>query len=135
MSTFDFHDGEGPVPAHRHKNPNGSLGGWVAETAFVAPTAHVGYWSWVFGLAMVDGEATINNVARVSGRALVGDNAVICGSAHIMDDSCVSRHGYVGGSSVISGRSLVFGAVSSHNVWDADVPCAQFIEALTWGVR
>ena len=31
MITFDFNDGNGPVPAHKH--PNG--GGWVADTAKV----------------------------------------------------------------------------------------------------
>ena len=30
-TTFDFKDGNGPVPAHEH--PNG--GGWVADTAKV----------------------------------------------------------------------------------------------------
>ena len=30
-NTFDFKDGNGPVPAHQH--PNG--GGWVADTAKV----------------------------------------------------------------------------------------------------
>jgi hypothetical protein len=29
-TTFDFGDGE--VPAHRHVNPDGSEGGWVADT-------------------------------------------------------------------------------------------------------
>ena len=35
--TFDF--GSGPVSAHRHVNPDGSQGGWIAETARVALTA------------------------------------------------------------------------------------------------
>ena len=34
---FDFDDGNGPVPAHKH--PNG--GGWVADTATVDETAYV----------------------------------------------------------------------------------------------
>lgn len=38
MTTFDFEDGDGPVPAHKH--PNG--GGWVAESAHVDETAYVG---------------------------------------------------------------------------------------------
>ena len=32
-NTFDFQDGNGPVPAHRHINPDGTTGGWVADTA------------------------------------------------------------------------------------------------------
>lgn len=39
--TFDF--GSGSIPAHQHQNPDGSLGGWVADTtAFVAETAYIG---------------------------------------------------------------------------------------------
>ena len=39
--TFDFEDGNGPVPAHRHVNPDGLEGGWVAETATVERNARV----------------------------------------------------------------------------------------------
>jgi len=51
MSTFDFNDGKGPVPAHRHKNPDGSEGGWVADSVFVSKNA------WVSGGAMVYGRS------------------------------------------------------------------------------
>ena len=30
------------VPAHRHRNPDGTEGGWVADTATVAAKAHIG---------------------------------------------------------------------------------------------
>jgi hypothetical protein len=46
---FDFKDGYGYVPAHRH--PNG--GGWVANTAYVADTAFVGHDARVYGHARV----------------------------------------------------------------------------------
>ena len=49
MITFDFNDGNGPVPAHKH--PNG--GGWVADTARVDETAFVGRDAMVYGDAMV----------------------------------------------------------------------------------
>jgi len=49
--TFDF--GSGPVPAHRHKNPDGTVGGWVADTATVAPTAFIGLDALVYGNARV----------------------------------------------------------------------------------
>jgi len=41
-STFDFGDGRGRIPAHRHQNTDGSEGGWVANTAHVDLTAYVG---------------------------------------------------------------------------------------------
>jgi len=50
---FDFDDGNGPVPAHRHQNPDGSIGGWVADTATVAPTAEVGPEARIFDQARV----------------------------------------------------------------------------------
>jgi len=30
ITTFEF-DGAGAVPAHRHRNPDDTEGGWVAE--------------------------------------------------------------------------------------------------------
>ncbi len=61
VTTFDFGDGKGPVPAHKH--PNG--GGWVADTASVADTAYVGPDAWVFGKAQV-GDAQVFGYARVT---------------------------------------------------------------------
>lgn len=47
QTLFDFQDGDGPVPAHRHTNPDGSVGGWVADTAYVDPTAYVSPYALV----------------------------------------------------------------------------------------
>lgn len=50
-TTFDFQDGHGPVPAHRHKNADGTEGGWVANTARVSGNALVygnAYLAWGF---------------------------------------------------------------------------------------
>ena len=46
-TLFNFEDGNGPVPAHRHINPDGEEGGWVSGTAQVSDNA------WVFGNAQV----------------------------------------------------------------------------------
>jgi hypothetical protein len=37
------------VPAHRHRNPDGTEGGWVADTATVAAKAHIGRYARVLG--------------------------------------------------------------------------------------
>jgi hypothetical protein len=58
-TTFDFQDGHGPVPAHRHKNADGTEGGWVANTA------------------RVYGDAQVYGNARVSGNALVYGDAYL----------------------------------------------------------
>ena len=40
-STFDFDDGRGAVPAHQHINPDGSIGGWVADNVEFSADAKV----------------------------------------------------------------------------------------------
>ena len=62
MSTFDFQDGKGPVPAHQHSHG----GGWVADTATVADAAYVGPDAQVYGNARVFGSALVSGDARVS---------------------------------------------------------------------
>lgn len=62
--TYDFNDGNGPVPAHRHKNPDGSLGGWVADTAYVSETAHLGLKAQVYGNAFVYENAWISYLLK-----------------------------------------------------------------------
>ena len=59
LITFDF--GDGPVRAHQHKNPDGSMGGWVANTATVKGTAYIG------------------EDAKVSDNAVVADDAQVFG--------------------------------------------------------
>ena len=49
MSTYNFNDGNGPVPAHQHTNG----GGWVADTATVDEKAFVGPNALVSGNAKV----------------------------------------------------------------------------------
>ena len=58
MTTFDFKDGKGPVPAHQHSNG----GGWVADTATVADTAYVGPDAQVY-----DVEGEIHNLTLYTG--------------------------------------------------------------------
>ena len=61
MTTFDFEDGNGPVPAHRHMNPDGTEGGWVAATAKVDSTCYIGPFARVYGYAQVFGDAKISS--------------------------------------------------------------------------
>lgn len=65
---FDFGDGLGAVPAKRHINPDGTLGGWVANTAFVCDKAVIGFNAQVFGTAQVFCDAQVYDNAKVSTR-------------------------------------------------------------------
>ena len=68
MTTiYDFQDGNGPVPAHRH--PKG--GGWVADTATVEETAYVGPNAQVYGSAHVEGGVQLLCDTRISGVSCV----------------------------------------------------------------
>ena len=75
QTVYNFGDGKGPVPAHRHKNPDGSVGGWVADTAYVAPTMHV------MPRATVGGDRHIHGSGWVGEHTTVYNSVVICNRA------------------------------------------------------
>lgn len=110
QTTYDFEDGKGPVPAHRHKNPDGSTGGWVANSATVAETAYVGPDALVYGEAKVSNEAKVGDFARVYDFAQVYGNAQIGGNARVCDDTSICGWAKVNGRSRIQGQSSVSGA-------------------------
>src|SRR5689334_2297497 len=88
-SKHDFGDGEW-VLAARHRNPDGSVGGWVARSAYVDPRATVG-WA-----------ASVSGEARVFGHSQVLDNASISGSAQLRDGAVVNGGRHVGGYDVVA---------------------------------
>jgi hypothetical protein len=79
MPLYDFEDGKGPVPAHRHKNlysfwkqkitSFSAEGGWVANTATVASTAYIDPEAWVFGNACVESAVHVHKGITLSGTA------------------------------------------------------------------
>jgi len=111
MTTFDFGDGKGPVPAHQH--PNG--GGWVADTAIVAATAYLGSSARVYGKARVYEYAQVGDNARVYGNAQVFgkpqvyDNAQVSGNAQVFGNAQVSDDALVSGDAMVCGNALVYG--------------------------
>lgn len=62
--TFVMPDGA-EIPAHRHTNPDGTTGGWVAPDAEIHPTAHIEFD------AVVEPKARILSKARVAGTTVV----------------------------------------------------------------
>jgi len=108
QTPHDFRDGAGPVPAARHRNPDGSPGGWVAATATVAPTAFVGENAAVFGNAVVRDAAQVRDDARVSGAAQVRDDARVCGNAEVCDTARVCGNAEVCNTAWVCGNAQVF---------------------------
>ena len=102
---FDFQDGKGLVPAHKH--PNG--GGWVADSARVASTAYVGPDARVSGNAWVSGDAQVDGNARVFGNAKVYGNARVFGNAWVYGNACVHGYARVCGDAKVYGKAYVFG--------------------------
>jgi carbonic anhydrase/acetyltransferase-like protein (isoleucine patch superfamily) len=114
---YDFFDGRGPVRAHRHTNPDRTLGGWVADTAQVAPTA------------FVDVNACVMNQARLLGRARLADESVLCGNAVACDEVSISGRCVIGGGVIVkdnaqlhkSVRADGFAEVTSNTVLEGNV--------------
>ena len=109
-TTYDFLDGAGPVPAHRHSNG----GGWVADSAQAAASAFVGPFAKVFGNVLIAADALIYRGARVYGLAIVGgnaevgDNARVYGNAIVYDDAQVYDNARVYGNAQVFGNALVY---------------------------
>ena len=106
--TFDFQDGKGSVPAHRHTNPDGSIGGWVADTATVAKTAYVGENAEVSGSARVFDNARVSNNAKVYDRAWVFDNAEVFGGSQVYGNAWVFGNARIYGNAEVFGGSQVY---------------------------
>jgi carbonic anhydrase/acetyltransferase-like protein (isoleucine patch superfamily) len=94
---YNFQDGNGPVPAHRH--PNG--GGWVANTSTVDDSAYVGPHAAVFGRARVLENAYLNGMCRVYDDAVIIGNVTVSDFAQVYGTSTLCGHAKVSGHSVI----------------------------------
>ncbi|MCA9313477.1 hypothetical protein KDA08_04170 [Candidatus Saccharibacteria bacterium] len=105
--VFDFDDGNGPVPAKRHKNPDGSIGGWVANTAQVVPTAFVGKNAVVFGYAKVSGKARVYEGARVYDCAEIYENAQVYGYARVHGKARIHADAQVYGTACVRGYAYI----------------------------
>lgn len=121
QTMFDFGDGQGPVPAHRHQNPAsddpvGSLSGirealanndrTKASEIISGITAKDSTGGWVADSADVSDCSFVGPDARVYGSASVYgawilDNAVVCGNAKIKHGTVLSENAFVGGNATI----------------------------------
>ncbi|MEI6746754.1 MAG: hypothetical protein WCL34_12400, partial [Methylococcaceae bacterium] len=101
--AFDFGDGKGAVPAHRHINPDSSLGGWVADTASVDSSVYVGENVVVYGLARVFEESKLSDNVRVFGKAQIFGSSCISDNASVGDNAKIYGETHVGGNACIQG--------------------------------
>jgi carbonic anhydrase/acetyltransferase-like protein (isoleucine patch superfamily) len=120
MTKFDFNDGNGLVPAHKHSNG----GGWVADTAKVDDTAYVGPDAMVYGNAWVYGYAKVFGYAKVCDNAEVAGDAKVYGDARVTGNAEVYGNAKVYGNALVSGYAHVCGSDKVHGALD-DSPDTQ----------
>lgn len=76
--------------AHRHTNPDGSVGGWVADTALVDESAFLCEKTEILEFATVECDAMIYN-SIVGGFCIVKAGAVV-EDCHLYDNTVVERY-------------------------------------------
>jgi len=87
---------------HRHKNPDGSEGGWVsdesrvADSVFIAPTAIVRRGAYLSGNVRILDQSSVGDV-------IIKDNAVIRDNSYV--NNCLIKD-----NAELSGRAFVDGA-------------------------
>ena len=117
VTTYDFCDGYGPIPAHRH--PNG--GGWVADNATVAETA------LVRETAQVQRLASIAEGASIGVDASIGKDARVYAHAHVpwMTEVAEGAHVSILPTGEIEAWKRLRGGVIARLVVPAEAPRVQ----------
>ena len=95
----------------------GDIVGWIEsesnlsqnDDAWVYGDALVYGNAWVCDDARVYGDACVNGEAYVNGNAVVYGNAVVCGKAKVYGDALVYGNAEVSGNAVVCGKALVYG--------------------------
>lgn len=104
-SIFDFNDGKGLVPAHRHANG----GGWVSDTALVDESVYVGPHAIIHGCAKIKDDAFIDEYADVAGYCTIEDQVCIRGRAVIRGSCQILEHAEVSGNVFLAGQFKIGG--------------------------
>jgi hypothetical protein len=129
-TTHDFDDGQGPQPAARHRNPDGSEGGWVAATATVAPTVNVDESAIVFGRARIEDGCDVGYYARVYGDAHMESGARVEGPVHVHDRARLTRTASMYGNSTVMGDAVLSGTMFGYTALGGDSIVAEGVKIL-----
>lgn len=98
-----------PVPAERHTNPDGSLGGWVAATAYAEPTVTIGENAKLFDYATARGTVILTGNAIAQGGARLLDSALLTQGAVAQDDTIVEGNATLTGNAHAHGSTRLAG--------------------------
>ena len=83
----------------------GDLGGFIENELNLSHDRD----TWVYGNALVGGDARVYGNALVSGDARVGGKALVGGDARVGGNASVSGDAWVGGNALVSGNARVYG--------------------------
>ena len=102
-----------------HNNPDGTTGGWVAESAVATEKCYISPDAEVMEYAQVLDEVTLLGAACVSGFAVVKDKAILEDESHITDNALVEGTALVTGATHLGGRSHIdWGIVDTDKMHD-----------------
>ena len=104
--------------AHIHINPDGSEGGWVAETAVVEDTCYMSKDAEVMEYAQVLGNVEMHDICVVQGFAIVKDDAKLHDWCRITDNATVCGSAAICGGSIIGGKSYIqYGIIDEDKIY------------------
>lgn len=109
----------GGALAFAHKNPDGSIGGFVAKTASVAASVTVDSSSTVCEKSIVQGNAKIVKGSEISGKAIIEGSAFI-NSSKVKDNAKVYGNAVVTNSTVCQMSSINFNVNNSNYYCDLE---------------
>jgi len=92
---------------HQHKNPDGSIGGWIENTAHVATTAYVGPDALVLNSAEILDHARLLDSACASGWCVIPGQAIVSEQGKVTDAARVGGQTVVRGDTVIRGDTVL----------------------------
>lgn len=115
---YVFRNAIDPVLARRHTNPDGSVGGYVALSAWADPEAYVGPNAEVAGRSGVYARARIGGAALIAGDSEIGGFSVVEGRA-VVRSSSITDHVLVFGDAELTevdarGHAQIYGQSVSH---------------------
>ena len=101
-----FYDGTVSY-ACRHINPDGTEGGWVAESAVVDGTCYIHPKAEVTEYAQVLENAELHDISIAQGFAVVRGNAKLLDWCRVTDNAEVCGDATICGGTIIGGKSYI----------------------------
>lgn len=100
-------EGGDHVYAKPHINPDGTKGGWIAETALVEPTCYIAPDAEVYEFAQVRDNARLLGSSSAYGFAKIAGNATLNDWAVAADGAVIQGSAYVDSTAIICGESFI----------------------------